>query len=143
MRKYDILFSADASKKGELIEIMRKYRFGLSTLQIAATENTAIYTKLLTGLPIKSLADGMTGGYLQIAQYVESHETGMVIFLFDPSSIRLNEPGVLRLLKCCFVSNIPFANNRATAEFIIERFMEKQLVIQNRFHELVPTSLTL
>jgi methylglyoxal synthase len=136
MKKYDIIFSADASKKGELIKIIRKYRFGLSALQIAATESTALYTKLLTGLSVNSLADGMEGGYLQIARYVENHEAEMVIFLFDPLSMRLDEPGVQILLKSCFIYNVPLANNMATAEFILERYLEKQLVVQNRFSQL-------
>jgi methylglyoxal synthase len=140
MKKYDVIFSADAAKKGDLIQIIRKYRFGLSALQLAATESTALYTKLFTGLRVNSLADGLTGGYLQIAQYVENHKSEMVIFLFDPSSLHLDEPGVQTLLKSCFIYNVPLANNRATAEFILERYLEKQLVVQSRFGELSLTT---
>lgn len=139
MRKYDIVFSADAYRKGDLIEIVRKYQFGLSALRMAATESTALYTTLLTGLRLESLQDGAGGGYLQIAKMVESHEAVMVVFLFDPSSMRLNEPGVQALLRSCYIFNVPLANNRATAEFILERLLEKQLVIQNRCPELTPT----
>lgn len=136
--KYDIIFSADASRKEELIKLIRKYRFGLSALQIAATENTALYINLFTGLRIKSLAEGCMGGYLQIAQLAEQHDAAMIILLFDPALMRLDSPGILTLLKSCYLKNIPLANNCATAEFILERYLDRQMVFQNRVWEMAP-----
>lgn len=133
--KYDIIFSADASKKEDLIKLVRKYRFGLSALNIAATENTALYINLFTGLRIKSLAEGLTGGYEQIARFAEQHEAAILVLLFDPALMRLDKPGVLALLKSCFITNIPLANNIATAEFILERYLDKQMVFESRQHE--------
>jgi len=135
MSKYDIIFSADASKKGDLLEIIKKYRFGLSFLKMAATESTALYIKLMTGLSVESLADGTSGGYVQISKHVESMDTRIVIFLFNPCSMQLDDPGIKTLLKSCFIFNVPLANNRATAEFVLERFLERQMVIQSRCPE--------
>jgi methylglyoxal synthase len=136
MSKYDIIFSADESNKDDLVEIIKKYRFGLSGLKMAATESTASHISLMTGLSVKSLMDGKTGGYIQIAQYIKSCDVRMFIFLFNPCSMHLDEPGVGVLLKSCYIFNVPLANNKATAEFILERFLEKQLVIQWRCPEM-------
>jgi len=134
MYKYDIIFSAHDSKKMELAEIIRKYRQGLSAFSVAATASTAQYIRHTTLLSVGLLNDGASGGYLQIAKLVE--DVRMVVFLFDPASMHLDELGVKILLKSCAVSNIPLANNKTTAEFILERFFEKQLVIQSRYPEM-------
>ena len=136
MYKYDIIFSAHDSKKMELAEIIRKYRQGLSAFSVAATASTAQYIRQTTLLSVGLLNDGASGGYLQIAKLVEKEDVRMVVFLFDPASMHLDELGVKILLKSCAVSNIPLANNKTTAEFILERFFEKQLVIQSRYPEM-------
>ena len=61
----------------------------------------------------------------------------MIVFLFDPASMHLNEIGINALMKSSCTSNIPFANNKITAEFILERYFEKQYIMKYRFPELM------
>ena len=139
MSKYDVIFSAHGSKKMELIDIIEKYRNGLSRLSIAVTGNTAHYIQQMTAAQVGVLKDGISGGYLQIARLVENEDVKIVSFLFDPCSLHMDELGVKVLLKSCRVYNIPLANNKATAEFTLDRFFEVRMSTQYRCPELLVT----
>lgn len=123
---FDIALTAQNSKIRELVAIVQKYREGIAKNSIIATLETGLVIKSMTGIDLNLLPCGPEGGYLQLAGLVNSGNLRMVIFLHDPL-IRLDDPGVAEFLRSCNMQNIPFANNMTTAEFILHRFLEKEM----------------
>jgi methylglyoxal synthase len=137
MLKFDIAFTAQNSKKLDLVDLVEKYRDGISQYSIVATMDTGLFIRRMTGLDMGLIECGSKGGYLQIAKLITQNKLKMVVFLHDPS-LNLNEVGVRELLLACNIHNIPFANNVATAEFILHRFLEKEMATQWRCPEILP-----
>ncbi len=137
MLKFDIAFTAQDSKKLDVINLIEKYRDGISQYSIVATMDTGLFIRRMTGLDMGLIEYGSKGGYLQIAKLVTQNKLKMVVFLHD-HSLNLNEVGVRELLLACNIHNIPFANNVATAEFILHRFLEKEMAIHWRCPEILP-----
>ena len=135
MKKIDIAFTAQDSKIWDLIDLVSKYREGISQHSIVSTLNTRFLIKSVTGLEVGLLDEGEEG-YTKLARLVTGNEIKIVIFLHEPL-INLNDMGVRDLLQACVIQNIPFANNVATAEFILHRFFEKEMALHFRCPELV------
>jgi len=123
---YDIALMAQKSKIRELVSLVRKYHNGIAKQSVVATLDTGLAIKSMTGIDIELLSCGFEGGYFQLAGLVNTGNLRMVIFLHNPQ-LSLEDPGILELLRSCNVRNIPFANNMTTAEFILHRFLEKEM----------------
>jgi len=136
MNKYDIAITAHGSKSEDLVNLIRKYRNDLAELSIVATPDTASVIQRNTGLPVGLLKESISGGYLHIAQLIANHDIKMVIFLCDFSLINVDE-SIGAMLQACTLYDVPLANNIATAEFILERYLEKQMAIKYRTPEKV------
>lgn len=132
MDRYDIAITADSGKEREVVDLVSKYRDGLAELSIVATMETALIIRRDTGLQVGLLKESSDGGYFHIAQLVAHNDVKMVICLFNPGSINLDYPGMRMMLQLCTLHDIPMANNVATAEFIIERFLERQMATRYR-----------
>jgi methylglyoxal synthase len=78
------------------------------------------------------LKESASGGYLHIAHLIANHDIKIVICLCDPCMINIDDSGMGVLLQACTVHNVPLANNIATAEFILERYLEKQMATRYR-----------
>lgn len=125
MAKFDIALTAQNSKKWDLVRLIEKYRNGIVRHSIVTTLDTGLFIESMTGISVALLLGGTEGGYAQIARLVSSDNLKLVIFLHD-SCLNLKDPGITALLKACSIQNIPFANNTATAEFVLHRFLEKE-----------------
>jgi len=123
MDKFEIAFIAQETRKGDLIHLIRKYREGISNHSTLTTRETGLLVRITTGLNIGFVEAATEGGYLHIARLVNCGDLRMVIFLHDPW-LSLKDIGVMELLQACNMQNVPFANNVATAEFILHRFFE-------------------
>jgi len=132
---YDMALTAQASKIPDLVTLVQKYRDGIAKHSVVATLDTGQAIKSVTGIDMDFLPSGFEGGYLQLAMLVNTGCVRMVVFLHDPL-IRLDDPGVAELLRSCNVQNIPFANNMTTAEFILHRFLEKEMATSWRCPDL-------
>ncbi len=134
---YDIALTAQNTKIRDLVNLVRKYYDGITRHSLIATLDTGLAIKSVTGLDLKLLSRGHEGGYLQLARLVNSDNIKMVIFLHDPL-LCLDDPGIVEFLSSCNIQNIPFANNINTAEFILHRFLEKEMAISWRCPEARP-----
>jgi len=136
MHKYDIAITAQSSKSKDLVNLIRKYYYDLAELSIVATMDAAPIIQQNTGLHVGLLEESNLGGYLHIAQLIANHDIKLVIFLCDLSLIKI-EDSVGAMLRACTIYDVPLANNIATAEFILERYLEKKMATRYRIPEKV------
>ena len=107
------------NKKGEIIEWCRQNADILKGHFLYGTGTTARMIAEHTGLPIRGFNSGPLGGDLQIGSRIVDNEIDIVIFFSDPLTAQPHDPDVKALLRIAQVYDIPIANTKATADFII------------------------
>ena len=122
-----IALIAHDGKKHELLEWCDTHKDILSRHFLCGTGTTARMIADQTGLPVKGYNSGPLGGDQQIGAKIVEGNIDLVIFFSDPLEAQPHDPDVKALLRIAQVYDIPMANNKATADFIItSRFMETE-----------------
>ena len=106
-------------KKEELISWCDEHKELLSKHFLRGTGTTARMITDRTGLPVKGYNSGPLGGDQQIGAKIVEGRIDFVIFFSDPLTAAPHDPDVKALLRVAQVYDIPIANNRATADFMI------------------------
>ncbi len=114
-----IALIAHDAKKQELIEWCNENKEILSKHFLCGTGTTARMITDKTGLPVKGYNSGPLGGDQQIGAKIVEGRVDFVIFFSDPLTAAPHDPDVKALLRVAQVYDIPIANNRATADFMI------------------------
>ncbi|MBQ2719849.1 MAG: methylglyoxal synthase [Clostridia bacterium] len=121
-----IALIAHDNKKAELIEWCLENKSVLEHHFLCGTGTTARMVADTTGLPVRGYNSGPLGGDQQIGARIVDGRIDVVIFFSDPLTAQPHDPDVKALLRIAQVYDIPIANNRATADFIIKSpLMEK------------------
>lgn len=115
-----IALIAHDKKKGEIIEVAKKYRDVLASHELYATGTTGTMIMGETRLDIHRLKSGPLGGDQQIGAMLANGELDLVIFLRDPLTAQPHEPDVSALLRLCDVQRIPLATNATSAVIMLE-----------------------
>ncbi len=124
-KKKNIALIAHDSKKPEMIQWCQKNKDILKKHDLCGTGTTAKLIAQKTDLKIMGYNSGPLGGDQQIGAKIVEGEIDLVVFFSDPLTAQPHDPDVKALLRIAQVYDIPFANNRATADFVItSKFMD-------------------
>lgn len=118
-KQKNIALIAHDNKKPELIEWCEQNKEILKCHFLSGTGTTARLITESTGLPVRGYNSGPLGGDQQIGAKIVEGKIDFVVFFSDPLSAQPHDPDVKALLRIAQVYDIPIANNRATADFLI------------------------
>ena len=117
--KKHIALIAHDNMKASLIEWCEENKGILQDHHCCGTGTTAALISEKTGLFVQAYNSGPLGGDQQIGAKIVGGDIDIVIFFSDPLSAQPHDPDVKALLRIAQVYDIPMANTRATADFII------------------------
>ena len=118
---------AHDNKKKELIEWCQENIEILKGHFLCGTGTTARMIADQTGLPVRGYNSGPLGGDQQIGARIVEGKVDFVVFFSDPLTAQPHDPDVKALLRIAQVYDIPIANNKATADFLItSKYMDQE-----------------
>ncbi len=118
-KQKNIALIAHDGKKKELIEWCAENQDILKNHFLCGTGTTARLVAEKTGLPVKGYNSGPLGGDQQVGAKIVEGVINFIIFFSDPLEAQPHDPDVKALLRIAQVYDIPIANNKATADFMI------------------------
>ncbi len=118
-KKKNIALIAHDNKKPDLINWCEENKEILMKHSLCGTGTTARMITDRTGLQVKGYNSGPLGGDQQIGAKIVEGRIDFVVFFSDPLTAQPHDPDVKALLRIAQVYDIPIANNRASADFMI------------------------
>ncbi len=132
-KQKNIALIAHDGKKSELIEWCRENAEILKCHFLCGTGTTARMITDATELPVKGYNSGPLGGDQQIGARIVEGKVDIVIFFSDPLTAAPHDPDVKALMRIAQVYDVPFAPNKATADFLIS----SPLMNEEYSHEVI------
>jgi methylglyoxal synthase len=114
-----IALVAHDNKKKDLIEWAEFNKQVLTKHELIATGTTGRLLEDQLDRPILKLMSGPLGGDQQIGSMIAEGKVDILIFFWDPMEAQPHDPDIKALLRLAVVWNIPFACDRATADFLM------------------------
>ncbi len=128
-KQKNIALIAHDGKKKELVEWCETHKNILKHHFLCGTGTTARMITDATGLPVRGYNSGPLGGDQQIGAKIVEGSIDVVIFFSDPLEAQPHDPDVKALLRIAQVYDIPIANNKSTADFMITSdYMDREYV---------------
>lgn len=118
-KQKNIALIAHDGKKQEMIRWCQDNEEILRRHFLCGTGTTARLITEKTGLPVKGYNSGPLGGDQQIGAKIVEGKIDFVVFFSDPLTAAPHDPDVKALLRIAQVYDIPMANNKATADFLV------------------------
>ncbi|MBE6708729.1 MAG: methylglyoxal synthase [Ruminococcaceae bacterium] len=114
-----IALVAHDNMKPVLIRWCRDNKAVLKNHWLCGTGTTARLISDYTGLEVTGYMSGPLGGDQKIGTMIAEGELDMIIFFSDPLTAQPHDPDVKALIRIAQVYDIPVANNKATADYLI------------------------
>jgi methylglyoxal synthase len=114
-----IALVAHDNKKAELIEWAVYNKTALSRHRLYGTGTTGKLLEQALSQPVNKFLSGPLGGDQQIGSRIAEGKIDVLIFFWDPMEAQPHDPDIKALLRLGVVWNIPFACDRATADFLL------------------------
>ncbi len=118
-KQKNIALIAHDGKKNQMIDWCEENKDILRNHFLCGTGTTARMITDRTGLPVKGYNSGPLGGDQQVGAKIVEGKIDFVVFFSDPLSAQPHDPDVKALLRIAQVYDIPIANNKASADFMI------------------------
>lgn len=118
-KQKNIALIAHDNKKDELINWVKENKEILSKHILCGTGTTAKRIWENTGLMVTRFKSGPLGGDQQIGARIVEGNIDMMIFFWDPLEAQPHDPDVKALLRIAVLYDIPVANNKASADYIL------------------------
>ena len=115
----NIALIAHDSMKDNIIRWAKENKGILERHNLVGTGTTARLLSEKTGLEVKGYKSGPMGGDQQIGARIAEGAIDFMIFFWDPLEAQPHDPDVKALLRIAVLYDIPVANNRASADFIL------------------------
>ncbi len=115
----NVAMIASDSKKELMIDFCIAYRGILAKHSLVATGTTGKVVERETGLKIKRVLSGKTGGDQQLAARISCNEIDLLLYFRDPLVQTPPSLAEWNMLRLCDMHNIPVATNIATAEVLV------------------------
>lgn len=113
-----IALVAHDNKKSELIEWATYNKEMLKKHALYATGTTGTLLEEALDQSVTKLLSGPLGGDQQIGAMIAEEKLDILIFFWDPMQAQPHDPDIKALLRLAVTYNLPFACDRATADFI-------------------------
>ena len=133
-KQKNIALIAHDNMKQEMIKWCDENKEILKKHFLCGTGTTARMISERTGLPVRGYNSGPLGGDQQIGAKIVEGRVDFIIFFSDPLTAQPHDPDVKALLRIAQVYDIPIANNKATADFLItSKYMDMEYdhVVEN------------
>lgn len=129
----NIALIAHDAKKGELIRWCQDNYAVLRRHNLFGTGTTSAMIRENTGLNVHGFNSGPLGGDLQIGAKIVEGAIDFVVFFADPLTAAPHDPDVKALLRIAQLYDIPMANNKSSADFMIT----SSYIDTSYYHEVI------